>query len=100
MERHRPDQPAVSPPRSEHHDRGPSALSSRILGGTERSLRKLQRWPQMKEALDVTQIPMPAEQIVVFTILGTLFGGWLTNFPWPTAGRRGGLPSRSACTPC
>ena len=54
----------------------------------------------MKEALDVTQIPMPAEQIVVFTILGTLFGGWLTNFPWPTAGRRGGSPSRSACTPC
>lgn len=70
----------VAPPRSADDDRATSALSRRILGGTERSLRRLQRWPQIKEALDVAQIPMPAEQIAVFTILGTFLGGWLTNF--------------------
>jgi tight adherence protein B len=70
----------VAPPRPENHDRATSVLSTKILSGTERSLRRLQRWSQIKEALDVAQIRIPAEQIAVFTLIGTVFAGWLVNF--------------------
>lgn len=69
----------VAPPRVESHDRGTSALSSKILGGTERSLQRLRWWPQIKEALDVAQIRMPAEQIAVFTAIGAVGAAWVAD---------------------
>jgi tight adherence protein B len=70
----------VAPPRDAERERVTAALSTKILVGTERSLRRLQRWPEIKEALDVAQIRIPAEQIAVFTVVGALFAGWLLNF--------------------
>jgi tight adherence protein B len=54
-----------------------SALSEKVLSGTERSLQKTRWWTAFKQELEIGEIRLPAEQIVVLTVLGTLVAAWL-----------------------
>jgi tight adherence protein B len=47
-------------------------LSSRLLGGTERSLARTQWWARFHEELEIANIRMSAEQIIGLAVVGTL----------------------------
>jgi tight adherence protein B len=54
-----------------------SALAEKLLAGTEQSLSGTRWWGGFKHELVVAEIPLPAEQIVVLSVIATLFAGWL-----------------------
>jgi tight adherence protein B len=47
-------------------------LSSRLLGGTERSLARTKWWARFREELEIANIRMSAEQIIGLAVVGTL----------------------------
>lgn len=55
-----------------------TALSEKVLSGTERSLQKTKWWVAFKEELEIGEISLPAEQIAVLTVLGTVVTAWIT----------------------
>jgi tight adherence protein B len=55
----------------EERDDG-SALPDKVFAGAERSLGGLRWWPVFKQKLELAQIRMPAVQIVLWTLVGTL----------------------------
>jgi tight adherence protein B len=52
-------------------------LSNRFFSGAEKSLLRMRWWPGFKQDLDLGRIAMPAVQIVLWTLVGTLFAMWL-----------------------
>jgi len=63
----------VTMPQQEEGD----ALASRIFVGTERSLERTRWWSRFKQALELGDITIPPVQIVVGTLVLTLFAMWL-----------------------
>ena len=55
------------------------ALVSRVFTGTERGLEKTRWWQRFKDALLFADIGIPAVQIVVGTLVVTLFTIWLLS---------------------
>jgi tight adherence protein B len=53
------------------------ALASRIFVGTERSLERTRWWSRFKQTLELADIKIPPVQIVVATLVLTLFAMWL-----------------------
>jgi tight adherence protein B len=53
------------------------ALASRIFVGTERSLERARWWSRFKQSLELADITIPPVQIVVGTLVLTLFAMWL-----------------------
>ncbi len=53
------------------------ALTDRVFDGAERSLQSTRWWARVLEALELAQIRMPAIQLVLWTVVGTLFAMWL-----------------------
>jgi tight adherence protein B len=54
-----------------------TALTEKLLASTDQSLGRTRWWDKFKHQLVVAQISVPAEQVIVLTIIGTLFVGWL-----------------------
>jgi tight adherence protein B len=54
-----------------------SVLTEKILVSTDQSLTGTRWWAGFKHELVVADIAIPAEQIVVLSVLATLFAGWL-----------------------
>jgi tight adherence protein B len=50
-------------------------LSSRLLGGTERSLAQTQWWARFREELEIANIKLSAEQVLGLAVVGTLLVG-------------------------
>jgi tight adherence protein B len=65
----------VSVGRREEEDA--SRLAGRIFTGAERSLVHLKWWPRFKHELELGRISMPAVQIVLWTVVATIFAIWL-----------------------
>jgi tight adherence protein B len=61
----------------EEPKRQTAALTEKLLAGTDESLGRARWWDKFKHQLVVAQISLPAEQVVVLTVMGTLFVGWL-----------------------
>jgi tight adherence protein B len=53
------------------------ALPDRLFAGAEESLVRTRWWGRFKQELELARISMPAIQIVLWTIVATLFGVWL-----------------------
>jgi tight adherence protein B len=53
------------------------ALASRIFVGTERSLERARWWSRFKQTLELADITIPPVQIIVGTLVLTLFAMWL-----------------------
>jgi tight adherence protein B len=53
------------------------ALASRIFGGTERSLERTRWWSRFKDSLALADITIPPVQIIVATVVLTVFAMWL-----------------------
>ena len=65
---------------SEHGDPAQrTALPDRVFGGAERSLSRSAFWGRFKEELEIAEIKMPAVQIVLWTVVGTMVSLWLLN---------------------
>jgi tight adherence protein B len=70
---------SVRPPADE--SKRPTALmTEKMLEGTNSVLRGSSRWQKFKWELEVAKITMPAEQIVVLTVVGTLLAFLLVNY--------------------
>jgi len=57
-----------------------TSITAHVFRGAERSLARMSWWPRFKEELDVAKIRVPAAQIVVGTIVGTVVAMWLLAF--------------------
>jgi tight adherence protein B len=57
--------------------KGRDPLASRIFAGTEQSLAQRQWWQGLKEALELAEIKIPPVQLLVGTLILTLFFVWL-----------------------
>lgn len=57
--------------------KGRDPLASRIFAGTEQSLAQRQWWQGLKEALELAEIKIPPVQLLVGTLILTLFFIWL-----------------------
>ncbi|HEX5469322.1 MAG TPA: type II secretion system F family protein [Gaiellaceae bacterium] len=67
----------VSMPDSAQQERRASALTDKVLAGTERSLERTQWWERFKEELEIAEIRLSAPQILVLTACGTFVLMWL-----------------------
>jgi tight adherence protein B len=54
-------------------------LPDRVFGGAERSLSRAQFWGRFKEELEIANVKMPAVQIVLWALVGTLVAFWVLN---------------------
>jgi tight adherence protein B len=54
-----------------------AALTDRVFVGAERSLQSTRWWAGVLESLELAQVRMPAIQLVLWTVVGTLFTMWL-----------------------
>jgi tight adherence protein B len=70
---------SLAPPSSESK-RPTAQLTDKMFEGTGNVLRDSTRWQRFKWELAIAKIGMPAEQIVVLTIVGTLLVFLLVNF--------------------
>jgi tight adherence protein B len=52
-------------------------LPDRLFTGAEKSLVRMKWWPGFKQELELGRIAMPAVQIVLWTVVSTLFAIWL-----------------------
>jgi tight adherence protein B len=52
-------------------------ITSRVFVGAERSLEATAWWARFKETLELAEIRMPAIQIVLWTVVATVFVMWL-----------------------
>jgi tight adherence protein B len=66
-------------PSSAESKRATAQLTDKMFEGTENVLRDSTRWQKFKWELAIAKIGMPAEQIVVLTIVGTLLVFLLVN---------------------
>jgi len=57
--------------------KGRDPLASRIFAGTEQSLAQRQWWQGLKKALELAEIKIPPVQLLVGTLVLTLFFVWL-----------------------
>jgi tight adherence protein B len=55
------------------------AIVSRVFTGTERSLERTRWWQRFKEALQFADINVPPVQIVIGTLIATIFAIWLLS---------------------
>ncbi len=53
------------------------ALATRIFDETETALEKTRWWTRYKEALELAEIHIPPVQIIVGTLVATLFAAWV-----------------------
>jgi tight adherence protein B len=58
-------------------EKGKEPLASRVFEGTEQSLEQTRWWLALKEALDLADIKIPPVQLLVGTLVLTLFVMWL-----------------------
>jgi tight adherence protein B len=65
----------VSTTRPAQGERDP--LASRVFEGTEQSLEKMRWWQSFKEDLELAEIKIPPVQLLVGTLILTLFVMWL-----------------------
>lgn len=56
-----------------------TALSNKLIAGTERSLKRTRWWSRFKEELEIAEISVGAEQVVIVTALGTLLLAWIVS---------------------
>ena len=56
-----------------------TALSEKLLSGTERSFKNTRWWGRFKEELLIGEISMPAEQVILLTGISTLLLAWLLS---------------------
>jgi tight adherence protein B len=56
--------------------RSTTSLTDSVLTSAERSLERTRWWAQFKEELEIAEIRMPAVQIVVLTVIGTIAFAW------------------------
>ena len=63
--------------RTEEQGRVGGRITSRVFVGAERSLEMTRWWGRFKESLELAQIRMPAIQILLWTVVGTLLAMWL-----------------------
>jgi tight adherence protein B len=70
---------SLAPPSAESK-RPTSQFTDKMFEGTENVLRDSTRWQKFKWELAIAKIGMPAEQIVVLTVVGTLLVFLLVNF--------------------
>jgi tight adherence protein B len=59
------------------NDQAREPLASRIFQGTEQSLEQTRWWVQLKEALELADVKIPPVQLLVGTLILTLFVIWL-----------------------
>jgi tight adherence protein B len=55
----------------------PTAGTSRVLAGAERTLAGHRWWAAFEEELEIAQIPVPAVRLLAFTAVGTLLAMWI-----------------------
>jgi tight adherence protein B len=70
----------VSVPSVARTPRPTAQLTEKVLEGTESLLQGNSRWEKWKWELRVAGISLPAEQIVVLTVLGTIVTAFLVHF--------------------
>ena len=70
----------VSVPSAVKGQRPTAQLTEKMLEGTETLLRGSSRWETFKWELKVSGISLPAEQIIVLTVLATIVVGFVVNF--------------------
>jgi tight adherence protein B len=58
-------------------DANAQRLTTRLFNETEKSLEKTPWWERFKEELEIAEVRMPAVQIVLWTVVGTLAAAWL-----------------------
>jgi tight adherence protein B len=58
-------------------ENGREPLASRIFQGTEQSLEQTRWWQRLKEALELADVKIPPVQLLVGTLILTLFVMWL-----------------------
>jgi tight adherence protein B len=58
-------------------ENGRDPLASRIFQGTEHSLEQTRWWQRLKEALELADVKIPPVQLLVGTLILTLFVMWL-----------------------
>jgi tight adherence protein B len=56
---------------------GHSNVAERGFAGTERGLEHTRWWTRFKELVELAEINLPPVQIVLWTVVGTIFVGWL-----------------------
>jgi tight adherence protein B len=59
--------------------RASASLTDSVLTSAERSLERTRWWAQFKEELEIAEIRMPAVQIVVLTVIGTIAFAWFVS---------------------
>jgi tight adherence protein B len=63
---------------SSGHGRDGAGVADRVFSGTERGLERTKWWGRFKELVELSEIKLPPVQIVLWTLVGTIFLGWLT----------------------
>jgi tight adherence protein B len=53
-----------------------AGLPDRLFTGAENSLVRFRWWPQFKQELELARISMPAVQVVLWTVVATIFALW------------------------
>lgn len=69
---------AVTTP--EEGDRQSAMLTQKVFTGTERSLGRTRWWTRFKEELAIAEINIPPAQIVIWTIIATIFAMLFLRF--------------------
>jgi tight adherence protein B len=62
---------------AEAHGRDGSGVADRVFSGTERGLEHTKWWGRFKVLVELSEIKLPPVQIVLWTVVGTMFLGWL-----------------------
>jgi tight adherence protein B len=70
----------VSVPSAQKNPRPTAQVTAKMLEGTESLFQGNSRWEKWKWELKVAGISMPAEQIVVLTVLGTIVMAFVVHF--------------------
>lgn len=58
---------------------GGTPITETVFTSAERSLARTSWWPGFKNDLEIAEVKMPAVQIALWTLAGTLFAMWLLN---------------------
>jgi tight adherence protein B len=58
-------------------DKEDAGLPDRLFTGAENSLVRFRWWPRFKQELELARISMPAVQVVLWTVVATIFALWV-----------------------
>lgn len=56
-----------------------SSITTAVFEGAEKSLERTPWWAKFKEELEIADVKMPAVQVVLWTVVGTVFAIWILS---------------------